>query len=536
MDAAMLQRNLSHGCARRSCGVWGGGSAPTRVVWTVRCRRLLHSGNEQMSDVETTALIEELTAALSEEAVSVSPEDRAYYGTDRCKGGWPIDACAVVRPADLEGVQRVVRICAARRIAIVPSGGRTGLTGAATASCGEIVLSLERMRGILEVDTHARTLRCEPGATVEDVQRAAADAGLMYPVDFAAKGTAHIGGSIATNAGGVRVLRYGSTRAWVRELKVVLASGEVIKTGGALVKDNPGYELRQLFIGSEGTLGIIVEATLALCVPPVGTVVALTALDDASHIRTLFRRMQDSGLHLSAFECFDQGCVRRVCAHRGDAQAPGPFAERAPHHVLIEVEVPSSARDGRDGVQAQVEAVFDDLAMCLADAQDAEEIRDAVVATTPRQMQELWAWREDISESLHVATPHKADVSVPVSEVVPFMEAWRDAVNAGLPSIPAVCFGHVGDGNLHLNLLCPEDMDHGTFLGCAKLFDRKMYALVESFAGSISAEHGVGLLKRAHLHHTKSPGEIALMREIKKSLDPQGIMNPGKIFEMKVPV
>ena len=496
----------------------------------------MRAGNEQMSDLEATALIEELTAAVGADAVSVSVEDRAYYGTDRCKGGWTVDARAVVRPADVEGVQRVVRICAARGIAIVPSGGRTGLTGAATASRGEVVLSLERMRRILNVDVEARTIRCDPGATVEDVQRAAASEGLMYPVDFAAKGTAHIGGSIATNAGGVRVLRYGSTRAWVRELKVVLASGEVVKTGGALVKDNTGYELRQLFIGSEGTLGIIVEATLALCVPPLGTVVALTALEDGASIGALFRRMQDSGLHLSAFECFDQGCVRRVCDHRGDAQAPGPFAQPAPHHVLIEVEVPPILRASHEGAQARIEAVLDDLAICLADAQEAGELLDAVVATTPRQTQELWAWREDISESLHVATPHKADVSVPVSEVVRFMEAWRDAVHAALPTIPAVCFGHVGDGNLHLNLLCPEGMDHGAFLSCAKSFDAEMYALVESFAGSISAEHGVGLLKRAHLHHTKSPGEIALMREIKRSIDPGGIMNPGKIFEMKIPV
>lgn len=486
-----------------------------------------------MNELEAAAIIEELRAAVGDGAVSVSPEDRAFYGTDRCKGDWPVDAAAVVRPATIGEVQRIVRVCAARNVAIVPSGGRTGLTGAATAIRGEVVLSLERMRKILEVDTAARTLRCQAGVTVEDVQRAASAEGLMYPVDFAAKGTAHLGGSIATNAGGVRVLRYGSTRAWVRELTVVLASGEVVKTGGALVKDNTGYELRQLFIGSEGTLGIIVEATVALCLPPLGTVVALTALDQAASIGALFRRVQDSGLLLSAFECFDEGCVRRVCGHRGDPQAAGPFASAAAHHVLIEVEVPASARAGREDVEAEAERVLDELALCLADAQDEGEIVDAVVATTPRQAQELWAWREDISESLHSATPHKADVSVPVSKVVAFMEEWRTAVEMALPALPAVCFGHVGDGNLHLNLLCPEGMSHRVFLAAASAFDSQMYALVESFAGSISAEHGVGLLKRAHLHHSKSPGEIALMREIKRGLDPEGIMNPGKIFELR---
>lgn len=487
--------------------------------------------NDEPRPALPTRLLDALHAVLDDEGLLLDAGERRHYGSDRCKGGWPIRASAVVRPASVAQVQEVVRLCGLHGgVAIVPSGGRTGLTGAAVATAGEVVVSLERMRSILEVDPEGQWIRCEPGVSVEEVQRAAQEVGLCYPVDFAAKGTAQIGGSIATNAGGVRVLRYGSTRAWVRGLKVVLASGELLETGNTLVKDNTGYELRQLFVGSEGTLGIIVEATMGLCPPPESTVVALLALPREEAITPLFRRMRASGLALSAFECFDAPCVRHVCAHRGDAQARGPFDKESPSHVLVEIEVPGGSGDAEDRA-ARAEAGVDALTLVLADAQDAGEIEDAVVAGTDRQAQALWAWREDISESLHPHTPHKADVSVPVARVVPFMQAWRAAVQRALPDVPAVCFGHVGDGNLHLNLLCPEDLGHDAFLEQVHTFDQEMYALVARFEGSVSAEHGVGLLKRDVLHHSKSPAEVAAMRAIKASLDPEGILNPGKIFE-----
>src|SRR5690606_33201196 len=245
-----------------------------------------------------TALEHALSDALGPDDLVTGGDDLAYYGADRCRGDWPVAPKLVALPRTVEQVQAVVRACAAHGAAIVPSGGRTGLCGAATAARGEVVLALARMHRILEVDPAARLLRCEAGATVEAVHLAAAEHGLMYPVDFAAKGSAHIGGSIATNAGGVKVLRYGLTRSWVQGLGVVVASGEHLRLGGALVKDNTGYDLRQLFIGAEGTLGIVVEATLRLCAPPAGLVVALCAVPDEARVLELFAHVQGHGLTL----------------------------------------------------------------------------------------------------------------------------------------------------------------------------------------------------------------------------------------------
>jgi FAD/FMN-containing dehydrogenase len=464
------------------------------------------------------ALRSELIAAVGAARCSDAPDDLAYYGSDRCRGGWPVRPSLIVFPGSLAEVQAVVRACAAHGVAIVPSGGRTGLAGAATATNGEVVLSLERMKAILAVDPAARTLRCEPGATLQSVHDAAAAHGLLYPVDYASKGSAQIGGSLATNAGGVKVLRYGLTRDWVLGLKAVVASGACLELGGALVKNNTGYDLRQLFIGSEGTLGVIVEVTLRLCRPPVDTRVALCAAADDAAVLALFARLRASDLQLSAFECLDHGCLGHVLHHRGGSS---PFAEASPRYVLVEIEVPVA------GAVESTEAVLTEL---LGDATEAGEIDDARIAGTPAQARGLWALREDISESLHRHTPHKMDIALPVARVGEFLAAWRPAVAAGLPEIEALCFGHVGDGNLHLNLLRPADQELPAFLGRVHGFDDVTYALVQAHGGSISAEHGVGLLKREHLHYSRSPEELAIFRGIKAALDPQGLFNPGKIF------
>ena len=424
-------------------------------------------------------------------------------------------------PKTVAEVQAVVRVCGEAGVGIVPSGGRTGLTGAATATKGEVVLSLERMNAVLGVDVAGQTLRCEAGATVEAVQMAAEAEGLLYPVDFAAKGRAQIGGSIATNAGGVKVLRYGSTRAWVSGLDVVVASGEVLHLGGSLVKDNTGYDLRQLFVGAEGTLGIIVGATMRLCTPPKGLLVALCSVPDDTSVLSLFTRARRE-LPLQAFECFDQGCLKHVLEHRG-LTGRGPFAEPSAQHALVEIEVEG---DGEDAY----ERAHDLLTLCLADAQDAGEIEDAVVASTAAQAKDLWEYREGISESLHGHTPHKSDIALPISEVTAFLEVWRPAVAKALPDAEALVFGHVGDGNLHLNVLKPEGESVESFVARAKAFDEETYALVQRFGGSVSAEHGIGLLKRDHLHFSRAEGELAMMRAIKQALDPAGIFNPGKVL------
>jgi FAD/FMN-containing dehydrogenase len=466
-------------------------------------------------------LVDALTAELGADAVRTEPDDLAEYGRDRCRGPWSVAASVIALPRTVAQVQAVVRHCAAAGTPIVPSGGRTGLAGGATASRGEVVLSLERMHAILEVDPAARILRCEAGATVGAVQDAAHAHGLLYPVDFAAKGSAQIGGSIATNAGGVKVLRYGTTRSWVSGLRVVVASGDVLDIGGALVKDNTGYDLRQLFIGAEGTLGIVVEATMRLTSPPLGSVVALAAVPNDAAILRLLDRLQ-RGAVLQAFECLEHGCLAHVLAHRGRA-AQGPFQRPSALYVLVEVETATAGEAG-------LALAHDELVDRLGAAQEAGDIDDAIVAATAQQARDLWALREDISESLHRHRPHKNDVALPVATVPEFLQRWRELVARAVPEAEALAFGHVGDGNLHLNLLPPADADATAFTQRCIAYDEDVYALVEALHGSISAEHGIGLLKRAHLHHSRGPGELAMMRAIKQALDPQGLFNPGKVL------
>ncbi len=467
---------------------------------------------------DALGLMDAIAARLGVAGVRRDMSDLATYGTDRCRGPWPVAPLGVALPATTAEVQDVVRLCAAHGVKIVPSGGRTGLCGGAVATGGELVLSLERMRQVLWVDRTAGLLRCEAGTTVEAVQAAASEVGLMYPVDFAAKGTAQIGGSIATNAGGVKVLRYGSTRAWVSALSVVVASGECLEVGGSLVKDNTGYDLRHLFIGAEGTLGIIVAATLRLTRPPAGVVVALCAVLDDASIVNLFARAQ-RGLTLQAFEYLEHACLEHVLEHR--ARTGGPFAEPSHAYVLIEAEVSDFG---------EAEAVSVRLTELLAAAADAGEIVDAVVATTAAQQRELWALREDISESLHRHHPHKGDVSLPIDHIPAFLERWRKLVADAVPGATPLSFGHIGDGNLHLNVLPSPVADAAELQARWIDYDARTYALVAAEGGSISAEHGIGLLKRAHLHHRWGPAELATMRAIKQALDPTGLFNPGKIL------
>ncbi|MEM6992218.1 MAG: FAD-binding oxidoreductase [Myxococcota bacterium] len=464
-----------------------------------------------------------MCGAVGEDGVLTGAEDLAYYGADRCRGAWRARPQAIVLPRTAQEVEAIVGVCAHHRACIVPSGGRTGLTGAATAIADEVVVSLQRMTQILEVDRTAKTLRCEAGATVEAVQTAAAEAGLLYPVDFGARGTAQIGGSIATNAGGVRVVRYGPTRNWVMGVEAVLADGSRLDTGRPLLKDNTGYDLKQLFVGSEGTLGIIVHATLRLCTPPPAVVVVLCAVADVPKVLELLTRVQASGLTLQAFECIDAVGLSYVLASRGHG-GRGPFETPSPQHALIEVEVPGRGEAAREQT---VSALMD----VLGEAQHDAVISDAVLANTPAQARDLWSLREDISESLHPHRPHKADVSLPLSTLPAFVHDWNVAKSEHLPDVRAAVYGHIGDGNLHINLLQPDGADSDAFTARCEAFDEHTYALVRDHGGSISAEHGIGLLKRDHLDYSRDATELALMRSIKQAIDPTGMFNPGKIFE-----
>ena len=455
--------------------------------------------------------LEALAARLGPDVLSTEPNDLATYGKDWTKVYTPAP-CAVARPRTTTEVATILRACHDAGLAVVPSGGRTGLAGGAVARQGELVLSLDRMRRMDPIDTLGATVRVQAGAITAAVHEHCAPAGLTWPVDFASKGSSHVGGNIATNAGGVKVIRYGLTRQWVLGLEVVLMDGTVLELNGALEKNNTGTDLRQLFIGSEGTLGVITEATLKLAPLPGKLDVLLFAARDLAGVVRLFREVRTSGMTLMAFEFFTQRCLERLLRHR---QVRPPFDKASPCYVLVEVE-----NAGEDAIEAWTASLFDrDLA------------QDGVIAQNPQQAAQLWSLREGISESLSATgMPHKNDIALPVAALEAFC-AELDAVYAARYPDWEICnFGHIGDGNLHINIMKPDALDKAAFLARTHDADRDMFELVRRHKGSISAEHGIGLLKRDFLGYSRSAGEIAVMTAMKRALDPKGLLNPGKVL------
>ncbi len=453
-----------------------------------------------------------LSAELPPDFAAEDEATRTTYGRDWTKVFEP-NPSLVVFPRSVSEVSRFLALCHAHGVAVVPSGGRTGLAGGAVAQNGEIVLSLERMRKMDPVDHLGATVRVEAGAVTQAVHQHAEASGLTWPIDFASKGSSQVGGNIATNAGGVKVIRYGLTRQWVLGIQAVLADGRIVESGGALEKNNTGLDLRQLFIGTEGIYGVVTAATLKLVRPPAGLDVFLFALTDLAQVLALFRRVRDSGVTVSAYEFFTSACLDRLLRHR---RLREPFAARASHYALLEIERGSEDRE------AFLEGLFADGL-----------VSDGVHAQSSQQATELWALREGISESLSATgMPHKNDVALPIAALEAFC-AELDQVFARRWQGWEIClFGHIGDGNLHINVMKPDDLDRAAFLARTKEADEDLFSLVRAHGGSISAEHGIGLLKKPYLGFTRPPEQIALMREIKRVLDPRGILNPGKIFDL----
>ena len=449
--------------------------------------------------------------ALGDDLVTTDPTELATYGRDWTKVYTPAPL-ALARPRTTEEVAAVLRACSEAGVAVVPSGGRTGLAGGAVAARGEVVLSLERMRRMDPVDILGGTVRVQAGAITAAVHAHCEPHGLTWPVDFASKGSSQVGGNISTNAGGVKVIRYGLTRQWVLGLQVVLMDGTVLEVGGALEKDNTGVDLRQLFIGSEGILGVITEATLKLAPLPRKLDVMVFAVEGLPGVLRLFREVRQSGLTLAAYEFFTQRCLDRLLRHR-DLRTP--FDRPADHYVLIEVEDTEP-----DAVEAWVSGIFDrGLAI------------DGVLAQGPRQAAELWALREGISESLSATgQPHKNDIALPVAALEAFCAELDTVLATRYPGWELCLFGHIGDGNLHVNIMKPDDLDKAEFLRLTKQADHDLFDLVRRHAGSISAEHGIGLLKRDFLGYRRSPDELRLMAALKRAFDPQGLLNPGKVL------
>jgi FAD/FMN-containing dehydrogenase len=462
----------------------------------------------------SASILSALEAILGEGKVLLDAESLQQYGSDWTRVYTP-NPVAVVLPNSIEQVQSVVRLAFQEKLAIVPSGGRTGLSAGAVAHQGELVLALDNLNSIADFNPTDRTVCCGGGVITQTLQEYAVAKDLFYPVDFASSGSSQIGGNISTNAGGIKVIRHGMTRDWVVGLKVVTGTGELLELNRGLAKNNAGYDLRQLVIGAEGTLGIVVEATMKLSRPPKDLAVLVLGVPDMASIMGVLNAFQ-SKMDLSAFEFFSELALQKVVEHQGLQR---PFATPTAYYALLEFEQSDA------GEMAQAMELFE---YCM----DKEWVLDGVVSQSLAQAKSLWRLREDISETISRWTPYKNDISTLISKVPDFLAEVEAVVNDNYPEFEIVWFGHIGDGNVHLNVLKPDDLPMDEFQVRCGAVSKWVFEIVQRYGGSVSAEHGVGLLKKDYLHYSRSVLEIQLMRQIKQAFDPANIMNPGKIFDM----
>lgn len=458
-------------------------------------------------------IIERLNGIVGDRRVLLDDVDLQRYGVDRTTI-WQASPCAVVLPGSIEEVQKIVRLANEFNLAIVPSGGRTGLSGGAVAKEGEIVVAMDRLNQVIDYNPLERCVTVGAGMITANLQDYAAEQGLFYPVDFASTGSSQIGGNIATNAGGIKVIRYGMTRDWVMGLKVVNGAGDILELNKGLVKNNTGYDFRHLFIGSEGTLGLICEATIQLIRPPAESSVLVLGVDNFPAILDVLNTFS-AKIDLSAFEFFTQSALDKVTAQMGH---PIPFATRTPFYALLEFE------SGNDAVMDQAMALFE-LTV------EQGWVHDGVVSQSLAQAEALWKLREDISETLWHWQPYKNDISVLVSRMPAFLSEVEELVESRYPDFELVWYGHIGDGNLHLNILKPDELSNEEFIARCVPVSSEIGQLLAKYGGSVSAEHGVGLLKKDYLQYSRSPLELALMKQIKLAFDPNSILNPGKLFD-----
>lgn len=459
-----------------------------------------------------TKILPILRSICADDRVLTDTPSLQAYGVDRTTL-WQPSPCAVILPTSIEEVQAIVKCANTHKLPIVPSGGRTGLSGGAVAKDGELVLAMDRMNKILDFNPIDQSIRCEAGVITQAVQDYAQQRGLLYPVNFASAGSSQIGGNIATNAGGINVIRYGMTRDWVLGLSVVTGAGEILELNRGLIKNNSGYDFRHLFIGSEGTLGIICAATLRLAPAPPGHSVQVLGVNDFQTITEILN-IYNNGLRLTAFEFFSDPALAKVLGHH---QLPAPLTERTPYYVLLEFE----HKDDND------------LAIALAlfeQCSDKQLVSDGVLSQSQSQAKSLWRLREDISETLALDKPYKNDISVNISLMPDFIRAVDQLVQQHYADFEVIWYGHIGDGNLHLNILKPDALSVPAFNQRCADVSIQIAELVQRFGGSIAAEHGVGLLKKNLLHYSRSDSEIALMRQLKQVFDPGGILNPGKLI------
>ncbi len=461
-------------------------------------------------------LLGELQELLGERHVLTAADDIAPFCTD-WRGRYTGSALGVALPGTAQEVAAVVRACAAASVAIVPQGGNTGLCGGATPVGGELVVCLRRLNRIRAVDADNNSITVEAGCTLQAVQEAAAAVNRLFPLSLAAEGSATIGGNLSTNAGGVQVLRYGNARELTLGIEVVLADGRIWDGLRGLRKDNTGYDLKHLFVGAEGTLGLITAATLKLFPRPRTHATAWVALPDpAAAVRLLGRLRDAAGDNVTAFEIVGRTALDLVLKHIPNAR--DPLAGKPAWQVLIEL---SGARDDLGAT----------LEQALQAAAEAGGIDDAVLAASEAQTAALWALRENVSEAQKIeGVSIKHDIAVPVSRIAEFIACADAALRAAFPQVRIVCFGHIGDGNLHYNQSRSDAQSNAEFIAQTESVNRIVHDLVHQLGGSISAEHGLGQLKREEVRRYKSQTEMDLMRAVKQALDPRGLMNPGKLL------
>ncbi|MDO4450466.1 MAG: FAD-binding oxidoreductase [Moraxella sp.] len=446
--------------------------------------------------------------------IKTDQSDLAFFGKDQTKHFEP-NPCLIVFPKTTEQVADIVRLANEHKICLVPSGGRTGLSAGAVASNGEVVVSFDKMNAIGTFYEADRMVEVEAGVVTKALQDFAESRGLYYGVDFASAGSSQIGGNIGTNAGGIKVIRYGMTRNQILGLTVVTGKGDILELNGGMLKNATGYDFRHLFIGAEGTLGFVTKALIKLEKQPVNLTAMVLGVPDFGSVVKLLDKF-GKALNLTAFEFFDNVAIDKVISA---GHAKEPFESRTPFYVLLEFEAIS------DEVLDTAMGVFEN---CLENGL----IVDGVMSQSVGQLADLWKLRESISETISVFTPYKNDVSVLITHLGDFISDIDKIVKDNYPDFEVCWFGHIGDGNLHLNILKPNNLSKDEFFNKCKIVNKYVFETVKKYKGSISAEHGVGMTKKPYLDYTRSPAEIEYMKAVKAVFDPNGIMNRGKIFDL----
>ncbi|MCG3878380.1 FAD-binding oxidoreductase [Psychrobacter sp. Ps6] len=446
--------------------------------------------------------------------IKTDAESLEHWGKDWTKHFAPA-AAAIVFPKTTEQVQAIVLLANEHNVVLTPSGGRTGLSAGAVAANGEIVVSMDKMNQIGQFYPADRIVEIEAGVITEQLQQFAESKDLYYPVDFASAGSSQMGGNIGTNAGGIKVIRYGMTRQWIMGLTVVTGKGDILQLNRGMVKNATGYDLRQLFIGAEGTLGLVTHAQIKLERQPQDLNVMVLGMDNFSDVMNVLSAFQ-AQIDLTAFEFFDEVAIDKLMAH---GQVQEPFESRTKFYTLLEFEAPY------EPIMEKAMAIFEH---CMEEGW----VVDGVMSQSLSQAAELWKLREYISETISVFTPYKNDVSVLISHVPDFIAEIDAIVSSNYPDFEVCWFGHIGDGNLHLNILKPENMSKDDFFAECQVVNKHVFETVQRYGGSVSAEHGVGMTKKPYLQYSRSETEINYLREVKKVFDPNNIMNRGKIFDM----